>query len=347
MHGLRSLLKSHRVASLIAVGLGALLVWAVVHSSVNLGQTLSLLRRTNPVDYLGAIAVFYFASIVRAGRWTLLLRNAGERAGLASAWRIMMVGWFANGIFPAKPGDLYRAHLLGRAYRTPASKALGTIVTERVLDFIVLLALIDVLGLALFHTRMPGFFAIAIAGTGAVMLIGVIGILAGRLIRSRRAIAVPVRLEPLAARFLCGLKGSVANVPLLLGITVFLWLMEGVRIYLVVRALPVPLLSWTQLTLTALTGSMLTAVPGLPGGLSLVEGGMVTVLAYFGLTVSAALSVALLDRLINYWSVLVTSLAVFGFFTAARLAAPRFGIAPPAMPALAPVRVPSGLKPAA
>jgi uncharacterized membrane protein YbhN (UPF0104 family) len=251
-----------------------------------------------------------------------------------------------NGVFPAKPGDLYRARLLGRAYRTPASKALGTIVTERVLDFLILLLLIDALGLLLFHNRMPGFFVIALAGTGVVAGITVVGLVLARFLLGTQTFRLPSRMQPLAARFKAGLLGSVANVPLLLGITVFLWLMEGVRIYLVVKALPVPLLSWTQLTLVALTGSMLTAVPGLPGGLSLVEGGMVTVLAYFGLTVSAALSVALLDRLINYWSVLVMSAALLGFVAAARLVAPTFGLTRSAMPALGTLRA-SGLKTAA
>jgi uncharacterized membrane protein YbhN (UPF0104 family) len=341
------LVRSHRFSSLVAIGLGALLIWAVMHSGVNLGQTLSLLRRTNPVDYLAAIAVFYFSSVVRAGRWKLLLRNAGERAGLATAWRILMVGWFMNGIFPAKPGDVYRAHLLGRSSRTPAAKVLGTIATERMLDFVILLLLIDGLGLLLFHTRMPGFFVVALAGTGAVVAIPALGLALARVLPGRHGLRLPSRLQPLAARFKTGLLGSVANVPLLLSLTVFLWLMEGVRIYLVVKALPVPLLSWTQLTLTALTGSMLTAVPGLPGGLSLVEGGMVTVLAYFGLTVSAALSVALLDRLINYWSVLVMSAAVIGLVAAARLVAPAVGLTGPAMPSLATLRAPSGLEPAA
>lgn len=71
------------------------------------------------------------------------------------------------------------------------------------------------------------------------------------------------------------------------------------------RALPLPALTVTQVSLTALVGSALTAVPGLPGGVALVEGGIVAVLLYFGLSATAALSVALLDRAINYWSVLV------------------------------------------
>lgn len=298
-----------------ALGIAMLILYAFLQAHIDLGQTVSLLRKTNWLDYLGAITVFYGASVIRAGRWKLLLRNAGERAGLAKAWRILMVGWFVNGIFPAKPGDLYRARLLGKTYQTSASKALGTIAMERLLDGAVLLLLIDVLGLLLFRQHMPAFFAAALVATAAVLVLALLAVVLLRVFRPK-AIRLPALVAPIAERFQAGLVGSIANIPLLLGITAFLWLTEGIRLYLVVRALPVPLLSWAQLTFVALAGSLLTAFPGLPGGLSLVEGGMVTVLVYFGLTVSVGLSVALLDRMINYWSVLFLSLLAFGLAAA-------------------------------
>ena len=89
----------------------------------------------------------------------------------------------------------------------------------------------------------------------------------------------------------------------------------------------------TKVSLVALVGSALTGVPGLPGGVALVEGGIVAVLIYFGLSTAAALSVALLDRAINYWSVLVLgALIVAAGRVIARVAHPR-------ALALAPVRV--------
>lgn len=295
--------------AVLALAVGGVLVYAFLQAHIDLGQSAALLRKTNLLDYVAAITVFYAASVVRAARWKLLLRNAGERAGLARAWRIQMVGWFVNGILPAKPGDLLRARMLDKTYRTSTSKALGTIAMERLLDAGVLVLLIDLIGLLVFRTKMPAFFVVVLAATGATLAASLFTIMTVRSMRP--TFRLPVRLAPIVSRFRAGLLGSVANVPLLLGITAFLWLMEGVRLYLVVLALPIPVLSWAQLTFVALAGSLLTAFPGLPGGLSLVEGGMVAVLVYFGLTVSVGLTVALLDRLINYWSVLLLSLLAF------------------------------------
>jgi uncharacterized protein (TIRG00374 family) len=61
----------------------------------------------------------------------------------------------------------------------------------------------------------------------------------------------------------------------------------------------------------ALVASLLTTIPALPGGLVLVEGGIIAVLVFFGLTASQALSVAILDRLISYWSLIAVGLVVF------------------------------------
>jgi uncharacterized protein (TIRG00374 family) len=299
--------RGNRWRILLAACVAGLVLYAFLQLHIDLGQSLSLLRKTNVPDYLAAIGVFYAASLVRAARWKLLLRNAGERAALATAWRLQMVGWFLNGLVPAKPGDLYRARALDRAYRTSTSKALGTIAMERLLDAGVLLLLIDALGLLLFRHRMPPVFAVALLASGVILATGLLLLTVFRSVRPR-GIRLPARISPFAQRFQAGLIGSVSNIPLLLAITTCLWLMEGVRLYLVVRALPIPILSWIQLTFVALAGSLLTAFPGLPGGLSLVEGGMVAVLVSFGLTVSVGLTVALLDRLINYWSVLLLSL---------------------------------------
>jgi uncharacterized protein (TIRG00374 family) len=53
---------------------------------------------------------------------------------------------------------------------------------------------------------------------------------------------------------------------------------------------------------TALTGSLLSTIPFTPAGLGAVESASVTILSAFGVAASLAVAVAILDRLINYWS---------------------------------------------
>lgn len=284
--------------------------YAILGSHFDLGRTLRLAAHVNLADYVAALAVFYLASVLRASRWRMLLRNAGERTALATDWRALMLGWLVNGLIPARTGDLYRAQLLRRRYPIPISKTLGTIVLERLVDFAVMFVLLAGSALILFRGHLPAPFGAVLLGTSGLLMVLFLAIFVARLLRWDIWDHLPSRLAQTGGRFRAGFNAAPRTLPLLAGITLVLWLTEGVRLYLVLRALPLPSFSLVQVLLVALAGSGLTGVPGLPGGAVLVEGGIVAVLAYFGLCGSAALSVALLDRGINYWSVLLLGMVL-------------------------------------
>jgi hypothetical protein len=61
----------------------------------------------------------------------------------------------------------------------------------------------------------------------------------------------------------------------------------------------------------ALASSLLTTLPFTPGGIGLVEGAVVGVLKLFGVDDNTAISIALLDRLINYWSIVIGGFIVY------------------------------------
>ncbi|HYF64059.1 MAG TPA: flippase-like domain-containing protein, partial [Herpetosiphonaceae bacterium] len=63
----------------------------------------------------------------------------------------------------------------------------------------------------------------------------------------------------------------------------------------------------------ALASSLLTAVPALPGGLGLVEVGILGIMTLFGVDKASSTAVALLDRGINYWSIVVFGLILYLF----------------------------------
>jgi glycosyltransferase 2 family protein len=279
--------------------------YAMTHARLDPGQVLRLVGRVNLAGYAAALVVFYVASVLRAARWRTLLHNAGQRTALATDWKAMMIGWLINGVIPAKTGDLYRAQAIGRAYPITVSRTLGTIALERLVDFAVLLLLIDGFALLLFRGSLPSAFLGVFVAAAAVAFSVIVALFAARRLRRKMATRLPPRVEGPIARFRAGFSDAPGNLPLLFGVTAGLWLFESARLYLVLHALPLQALSLTQVSLVALVGSALTGVPGLPGGVALVEGGIVAVLIYFGLSATAALSVALLDRAINYWSVLL------------------------------------------
>ena len=300
--------------TLISFAILAVVLFVVLtHVQLDYGESLRAISKTNLFLYALAFAAFYFSFVVRTVRWEILLRNTGERNHFGELFHIIILAWFANCVLPAKMGDFYRAYLLRQQTEVSGSKGLGTIFSERALDFLVLMSLLVVSGLISFHAQVPERFVPAFI-VGLVIAAGLIaGLLLMRYSEGRLSRFIPERLRERASRFKHGLLSAFAGrLPLLLGLTVLVWMAESTRLFLVVQALPLHIsLSLAQIMFIALVASLLTTIPALPGGLVLVEGGIIAVLVFFGLSASQALSVAILDRLISYWSLIAVGLVVF------------------------------------
>ena len=134
------LLTPKTIASIgIAVVIVGVAVW---RAPINWGAAWDNIRHANPFLYLAALAVYYASFVVRSIRWRVLLRNAGEDGPPASLVAIMITSFFVNCVVPAKMGDIYRGYLAKQKLNIPVSKALGTIIAERLIDLIVLMALL-------------------------------------------------------------------------------------------------------------------------------------------------------------------------------------------------------------
>ena len=312
----RSALKDRLLDPRTLISFGILVIVLVVvltHVQFDYGASLRAISQTNVLIYALAFAAFYFSFVVRTIRWEILLRNTGESNRFGELFHIVILAWFANCVLPAKMGDFYRAYLLRQQTDVSGSKGLGTIFSERALDFLVLMSLLVISGLISFRATVPERFLPAFI-VGLLIAVGLIaGLLVVRYSEGRLSRYLPERLRERAARFKHGLLSAFAGrLPLLLGLTVLVWMAESTRLFLVVQALPLHIsLSLAQIMFIALVASLLTTIPALPGGLVLVEGGIIAVLVFFGLTASQALSVAILDRLISYWSLIAVGLVVF------------------------------------
>jgi uncharacterized protein (TIRG00374 family) len=121
---------------------------------------------------------------------------------------------------------------------------------------------------------------------------------------------LPRRVLEFYERFEEGVFGSVGvrGMPLLGLMTGVIWMTEALRLYLVVRALNFTGvdLGFSGALFVALIGSLLTAIPFTPGGIGLVEGGMIGVLTgAFGVSGTHAAAIVLVDRAISVFSIVV------------------------------------------
>lgn len=304
---------TRRTVISLAVAL-VIVVVAVWRSGINWSDAWSYIRRADLRLYVLAIVIYYTGYAVRALRWQLLLRNAGENCPYVSLFETLTVSFFVNCIVPAKMGDLYRAFLLRTREGVSALKAFGTIIFERLLDLFVLMGLLVVAGALTFHNRLPTAFIPYALGGGVLCLIGVavlVIMILGRGQRLLRYLPDPVlqRYES----FRTGAVESMGRWGEIVPLSLLLWGFEASRLACIVHALGAgDLFSPANYLLVALVAALLTTVPFLPGGLGLVEGGMVVILQQVSsVGQSQAVAIALLDRSVSYGTLLFVGFALF------------------------------------
>ncbi|SNR49306.1 hypothetical protein SAMN06269173_10320 [Hymenobacter mucosus] len=83
-------------------------------------------------------ALGYFS---RAYRWKMQITPTGHTPSYWDVYHAMMVGYLANLVLP-RMGEVIRCSVLQRTSKVPVQVALGTVVTERVIDVLVLLGLL-------------------------------------------------------------------------------------------------------------------------------------------------------------------------------------------------------------
>jgi uncharacterized protein (TIRG00374 family) len=300
-----------------------IVVIAIKQGGINWSDTWAHIRHADLRLYALALVAFLGSMAVRAVRWHFLLRNAGEHCHTFSLFEIIFASFFVNCVIPAKMGDVYRAFLVRQRENVGASKALGTIIAERLLDLTVLMGLLVIAGGITFHNRVPGAlvpYAVAGALLSAFGVSVVVIMATGR--GQRLVRRLPTRISDRYENFRHGTVQSLSPWPFVTLLTVLVWCLEGTRLGLVVASLDLQsLMHPAQFLLVALVAALLTTVPFTPGGLGLVEAGMVGVLATVAdVPRNAGASITVLDRSISYGAVAVIG---FMFFTLTHVRQPR------------------------
>lgn len=309
------------ISFIVAFGI---LVLVFNRLDVDFSATWAMITGCNPLFYVLAFFSYYLSFPLRAARWRLLLRSAGFReeqgVHLPSLWgltQIIMINWFANSILYARLGDAYRAYLLKENADVSFPKTIGTVLAERVLDLIIVFILIMVVIFGLLLSGSPGMkLAGLVLVVGIIMLLA-IAILLGVMGRfgSRVARRLPRRAKSIYTLFEEGILGSFGRFPLLGSLSIGIWLLEAGRLVLVTQALGFDIfeIGIPLLLFATLANALLTAIPFTPGGLGLVEPGVVGLLLS-ALNKESAWSIVLVDRTISFLSVIVIGLVVFAFW---------------------------------
>jgi glycosyltransferase 2 family protein len=303
-------------------GLAGILISVVfIYLAIRGVDFLELFRvlRTTQFGWLSAAVLIYLSAfVVRGLRWRriLLYQKALSLGGVIIP---VLVGQMANNILPARTGELYRAHFLGRRARMSWSGAMGSIVVERNLDGLMLVATILLVFFLFPQTQFLGDAAIA---TSLVFLVLAASIVSYSFAthRTRRVTDKLLELLPRKLRgfidrrledFLQGLRGlSTAGGYLeATAYTVLIWLLEAGAIALVLRSLQVPVLLSGFVIVYDLT-ALATILPSGPGYIGSYQYAFVLSLGASAIPQETALAVSLTAQIALFGSVTAIGLAL-------------------------------------
>jgi glycosyltransferase 2 family protein len=232
-----------------------------------------------------SLATMLVNLMIRSWRWQYLLEPLG-RPGFGSAFRATAVGFAASTVLPARAGEVIRPYFLARQEKISATGAFATIILERVLDMVAVLALLALyvvfLAPAATQANHVAFEAVKWAGltaaAGALAALVVLFLLAGNPARLAESL---VRLEAILPSTLAGLLARVAEkfatglgairkpgrLLVALGLSFPLWLSIAAGIWAVAVAfhLAVPFVG-SFLVIALLVVGVAVPTPGAVGG---------------------------------------------------------------------------------
>jgi uncharacterized protein (TIRG00374 family) len=140
---------------IILFAIGILLVWLSLKQVAP--QKDNIINAFKNADYFWIIIsmiVSVISHMLRAYRWNYLLNPLGQKVGFINSNCHVLVGYFANYGIP-RMGEISRCTLATKYDDVPFQIALGTVITERIVDFVLFL-LIFVLTLVLEFSNLIG-----------------------------------------------------------------------------------------------------------------------------------------------------------------------------------------------
>jgi uncharacterized protein (TIRG00374 family) len=307
----------------LGVVLSLLFLWLAFYK-VQLNQVLDALRAA---DYrliaLAALFTFlgYFFRTLRWGRFLL----PQKRIPVSRLYPVLVIGFALNNIFPGRPGEFARAISLGQREGLPKTLGLATVVLERVMDGLTLIAIFAVIALGF---DLPGWGRNAEIVSIAIFAFALAAILIllwrqdwAAAILARVASILPARLSERLNRmfgsFMLGLHAlrSPRDVLAIAFYSFGVWLCEGVHYFLILSAFGILSTLSARAQAAAFTlviVNLSIAIPAAPGGVGAFEWAGRLALGVFGVAAERAIPAVLVAHTIQY--LLVTGLGVL--FTA-------------------------------
>jgi uncharacterized protein (TIRG00374 family) len=239
----------------VSLGLGVLIMWLTTRKLTpkDIADIANVFKRAGYTWLIIGPLIGMLSNVVRAERWKLLLNSVGYQPQRMNVINSVFVMYALNLAFP-RLGEVTRCTLLYKTDRIPIDKSIGTMVLERIIDLVTMLAiggilmivqyrlLFDLLNDTILSHYSQSIHKLTTGYWGILAIIVLIGAGAGFLYFMYR-----MKSHHLLGKgwsFLTGLVHGLASIlkldnPLLfIFYSILIWFMYFLMIYLCFKALP-------------------------------------------------------------------------------------------------------------
>ena len=280
--------------------LGTALFLGLFFWRTDLGDMANALADANYWWFAPAIALWFVSAWFRSLRWRYLLRPIADLPA-RTLYPVVVIGYMANNLLPARTGELVRAYIMGERHRLSLMATLGTISVERLFDGLVLLTFLVLVGAFVGLSEELTILAIAMSVI-FVVLLAVSLYVASSARRAQRSIEALVRFAPASVRerargwagaFVAGLDAlrSPAALAVVVLTSAVAWALEATMYFMVGvsfslgEAFPIYLM-------VAAAANLAISVPSTSGGIGPFEALAKETLVFVGVGTSAAAAYA-------------------------------------------------------
>ena len=293
------------IRALIGVAASILLLWWALHD-VSAAEVLSELRHADPLLFALAVVVTTLGFPIRAMRWRALLISAAGEVPFSPRFTATTIGFAANNLLPARLGEVARALCLGRLAGVPVAAAFGSLVVERLLDAVVLVALLFIsmaapgfpelrdIGGVDARTAAAVIAAVSVIGGMALFALAVAPAALMRIVERFLPGAIRQRILDAMGSFAAGL-GALSNPRLFLislAWAVGQWLFLALSFLLAFRAFGITQVPFAGAVFLQSLIALAVAIPSAPGFFGPFEAAAKLGLALWGVPAGQAVSFA-------------------------------------------------------
>ena len=268
------------------------------------------------------LSIFFsiLANISRAQRWNMLIYPLGHRPSLKNSFAALMAGYLANLALP-RMGEISRCAALAQAEKAPMDSLIGTVITERILDLIMLIFCIFLVTILNFETIggvvmqqliVPAGTKVLALLTSWVFYAVLIGMIAAIIFYKKSKTKKEMPLVKKLVLFLKGIGAGMKSVFVMknkgwfLFHTLFIWLMYFLTTYVCFHAIKETSQLGLMAGLFVLVGGSLGMTAPVQGGIGVYHLLVAKALTFYAIPFTSGLIYATIVHSSQVLMVLIT-----------------------------------------